>query len=125
VTFHNAASGANLPRLVNLMIDPPRAYYFPLESDPGWTRTGEWEFGRPTGHGASGGVPPGFADPTSGATGANVFGVNLAGTYELGGGPYYVKTAALNCSGLMNTQVRFQRWLNAPNDFAAAATLEV
>jgi len=42
--------------------------------DPGWSRTGEWAFGQPLGQG---GDQYGYPDPTSGATGPNVLGVNL------------------------------------------------
>src|ERR1043166_894276 len=46
-------------------------YSFPLDVDPGWTREGEWEFGKPTGMGEP---YYGHRDPTNAATGINVFG---------------------------------------------------
>jgi hypothetical protein len=41
-----------------------------LDTDPGWSREGDWAFGRPTGGGGGGGFNP---DPTSGYTGTNVW----------------------------------------------------
>ena len=52
-------------------------YSEPLNTNPGWTTTGQWSFGVPTG----GGSTAGAKDPTSGATGSNVYGYNLAGDY--------------------------------------------
>lgn len=51
-------------------------YCFPMDTDPGWTTEGLWQFGVPTGAGSFN------HDPTVGHTGANVFGYNLAGDYE-------------------------------------------
>ena len=42
VTFHNVTSGVDLPRAIALTVNPPRALYFPLDTDPGWSRTGDW-----------------------------------------------------------------------------------
>ena len=123
VTFHNSVGGANLLRHVNLAVNPPRFHFEPLDSDPGWTREGEWAFGQPTGQGAAFGIPPGFADPTRGATGVHVFGINLAGRYEADGGPFYLTTKAFDCRGWQNTQLQFQRWLNI--DARSEATIEV
>ncbi|MDP6986424.1 MAG: C25 family cysteine peptidase [Phycisphaerales bacterium] len=81
-----------------------------LDSDPGWSMEGEWEFGQPTGQG---GDSYGNADPSSGATGNNVLGVNLNGDYSLDvGGPWSLTTSAIDCSNYSDTSVSFQRWLN-------------
>ncbi|MDP7520306.1 MAG: C25 family cysteine peptidase [Phycisphaerales bacterium] len=81
-----------------------------LDSDPGWSMTGEWNFGQPTGQG---GTQHGNADPSSGATGSNVIGVNLNGDYSLTvGGPWSLTTSAIDCSNYSDTSVSFQRWLN-------------
>ena len=56
---------------------------------------------------------PSLTDPTHGATGDNVFGANLSGNYSLSPpGPFYLTTTAFNCTGLTNTRLQFQRWLN-------------
>ncbi len=53
-------------------------------------------------------------DPTSGATGTNVFGVNLGGDYDTSsmGGPYYLTTGAIDLTNRNSCQLRFKRWLN-------------
>ncbi len=87
---------------------PVRTWTF--DSDPGWSMEGEWGFGQPTGQG---GDSYGNADPSSGATGDNVYGVNLNGDYSLTpGGPYALTSEAIDCSTYTDTSVSFQRWLN-------------
>ena len=82
-----------------------------LDVDPGWTRTGEWAFGRPTG---GGGGTYGHPDPTSGATGTNVFGINLSGNYSTAiDSGYYLVAGPVNCSGFAALTLSFQRWLNS------------
>lgn len=83
----------------------------PLDTDPGWSRQGQWQFGQPTGQGGlAGKFNP---DPTSGATGPNVFGVNLAGNFNgTVGGPYTLTSAPFNLTGYQDVAVRFMRWLN-------------
>ncbi|GAG36399.1 unnamed protein product, partial [marine sediment metagenome] len=76
----------------------PEVFYdFALDSDPGWSTEGQWQFGQPTGGGGAYGNP----DPTSGYTGTNVYGVNLNGDYnhQNPGGPFYLTTGPLDCSG--------------------------
>jgi hypothetical protein len=122
ITFRNVTSGATQQRAVSLNVTPPRVRYFSLDTDPGWTRTGQWAFGRPTGAGGGNGRP----DPASGATGTNVLGVNLAGNYSTAvGGPYYVTTAAIDLTGYTRTQLQFRRWLNTDSQPYAFATIHV
>ncbi|MBN2384957.1 hypothetical protein JXQ70_18950 [bacterium] len=99
-------------RAVSLQIGVETTIYsFPLESDPGWTTSGEWQFGQPTGNG---GASYGNPDPDSGYTGTKVYGINLNGDYSTAvGGPYYLTSTALDCSQIFNTKVRYRRWLNA------------
>jgi hypothetical protein len=80
---------------------------FPLDTDPGWQTEGDWAFGQPTGQGGAHGSP----DPTSGYTGANVYGYNLNGDYP--GGLWYTNltTGAIDCSNLSHITLRFRRWL--------------
>jgi len=84
-----------------------------MNSDPGWSTSGQWAFGVPTGGGGAGPGnnydPP---DPTSGYTGANVYGYNLNGNYENSINPaYWLTTPAIDCSGHIDTKLSFQRWL--------------
>jgi len=81
---------------------PVPAYSFPLSSDPGWLRDGDWAYGIPLGNGG---------DPNAGFTGANVFGYNLAGQYpaELPG--QHLTMLPFNCTGLNRVTLEFRRWL--------------
>ena len=113
--------------LINDLTLPPlpmyRLYAFPLDSDPGWSRQGQWAFGHPLGQG---GLSRGSPDPTNGATGTNVFGVNLSGDYSLTvGGPYYLITGPLNFGGCANVTLQFQRWLNTDYQSRVTDTVEV
>lgn len=105
----------------------PVFYSYPLASDPGWTRQGEWAFGQPTGSGGGNGeTGHGAADPQAGASGYNVFGINLGGDYSTTvGGPYYLTTGPLNFAGYEGTTLRFQRWLNTDYQNYVFATVEV
>ncbi|MDF1797981.1 MAG: trypsin-like peptidase domain-containing protein [Planctomycetota bacterium] len=85
------------------------AISFDFSSDPGWTTTGAWAFGQPTG---GGGQSYGNPDPTSGATGTNVYGYNLAGDYTNNLTPKYLYSNPIDLSGLTSSTLRFQRWLN-------------
>ena len=106
-------------------------YDFSLDVDPGWTTQDQWAFGVPTGGGSSN------RDPTSGFTGPNVYGYNLAGDYSnnlpahcvgaatipsalaslgmfatrcLAASPQGITTTALDCTGLADVMLRFRRW---------------
>jgi hypothetical protein len=100
-------------------------YGFYLDSDPGWQITpgSQWAFGDPTGRG---GTYYGYPDPDTGATGANVYGVNLNGDYSTTpGGPYYLTVGPLNFTGVEDVSLRFQRWLNTDIGSYASAAVEV
>jgi predicted outer membrane repeat protein len=84
-------------------------YAFNLDTDPGWAAEGQWQYGQPLGAGGANGNP----DPVSGATGQNVYGVNLAGDYNtVEGGPYSLTAGPFDCSGQTHVALRFLRWLN-------------
>ena len=99
--FDGSLSSNTAP--VSLSIGTPVvAYDFPLNTDPGWLTDGLWAFG----------VPQGLeGDPTSGFTGSNVYGYNLAGAYEDNLPPQYLTTLPMNCTGLSRVTLEFQRWL--------------
>ena len=82
---------------------------FDFDVDPGWNTTGAWAFGQPTG---GGGQSYGNPDPTSGATGTNVYGYNLAGDYTNNLAKQYLWSQPLDFSGLEGATLEFQRWLN-------------
>jgi len=78
-----------------------------MNTNPGWSTEGLWAWGQPAGGGGQYGGP----DPTSGATGSNVIGYNLAGDYENNLPERHLTTAAIDCSNYEEVSVRFQRWL--------------
>ncbi len=78
-----------------------------MASDPGWTTGGQWAYGQPTGGGGENGAP----DPTSGHTGANVYGYNLSGDYPNWLSETHLTTGAIDCTGLAGVRLIFWRWL--------------
>ncbi len=109
VTFTNLTNGeGDTARAASLQVGTESTVYsWTLDTDPGWAREGLWAFGQPTGQGGQYGNP----DPTSGFTGPNVFGYNLAGDYENNLPERSLTTHAFDCSDLMSTKLRFRRWL--------------
>ena len=109
---------------ISLTVGLPSLIHFePLDDDPGWDRECEWAFGQPTGQG---GEDWGWPDPNSGATGANVFGVNLEGDYDFRpSGPCCLTTPPLDFTGVTDVTLRFQRWLNIDAMIQAEAWIEV
>jgi len=93
-----------------------------FDSDPGWAidngneppATG-WGFGQPTGQGQD---SYGGPDPTSGATGDYVYGVNLNGDISpnLADNELKLTTPVVDLSAATTAQVRFQRWLGVERD---------
>ena len=96
-----------------------RAYYFPMDTNPGWSTDGAWAFGHPTGSGSHN------KDPNNGYTGTNVCGYNLTGDYTKNMPARYLKTTALNCAGITGTELRFRRWLGVDGPAYARAAVEV
>lgn len=95
-------------RYVDLLVGgPERVYTYSLDTDPGWTTEGSWAFGVPEGLGGSHGGP----DPTEGYTGDFVYGYNLSGGYEASMPERDLTTTAIDCTGLVDCELRFWRWL--------------
>ena len=126
LVFSNTGSGFNQPVGVRLYVTPPVAVSFDLNTDPGWSTSGEWAYGTPSGSGGSGSGGAGNADPSSGATGSNVFGVNLAGNAATAvGGPFYLTSTPVDLSARKTTRLRFKRWLNTNVLSSTRTTVEV
>lgn len=126
VVVTNTTSGFNQPIGVRLYVTPAVAFSFNLSSNPGWTTTGEWAFGPPSGGGGTSAGGSGNPDPAAGATGGNVFGVNLAGNHSTpSAGPFYLTTAPVNLSPRIKTRLRFQRWLNTSALTNTRVTVEI
>jgi subtilisin-like proprotein convertase family protein len=92
-----------------------------LDASPGWTTTGQWAWGTPTGGGASNGAK----DPTSGATGTKVYGYNLSGDYTNSMPAYTLTSTAFDCTGLTGTKLSFKRWLNVESSSYDKASVAV
>ena len=84
---------------------PETVAFFALDADPGWTTEEDWAFGVPQGLGG------GNVDPTSGYTGTNVYGYNLAGDYPDNMPVYYLTTLPIDCAGYADVSLTFRRWL--------------
>jgi len=84
---------------------PRKVYGFTLDTDPGWSVEGQWAWGQPTGGGSYN------HDPTSGYTGPNVYGYNLAGDYPNNLPEQYLTTPALDCRWMSEVRLQFRRWL--------------
>ncbi len=82
-------------------------YEWLLDSDPGWDTTGDWEFGVPLGN---------SDDPSSGFTGSNVYGYNLAGEYPNNLPEETLTTGAIDCSNITGTTLSFYRQLGVENN---------
>ncbi|HVP13820.1 MAG TPA: Ig-like domain-containing protein [Phycisphaerae bacterium] len=92
---------------------------FPMNTDPGWSTTGLWAFGHPTGGGTHN------RDPNNGYTGTNVYGYNLNGDYTRDMPVRNLTTTAMNCSNVTNVHLKFWRWLAVDSSAFAHATVEV
>lgn len=112
--------GDSSPALVRVTVgDREDVHAFLVDdSDPGWSTQGRWRFGQPTGAGSSQG------DPTSGFTGANVYGFALDGDYRDNMRVRYLTTGPIDISQLLNAELRFQRWLGVESNGFDHATLE-
>jgi hypothetical protein len=94
-----------------------------LDDNPGWAVEGLWAFGQPTGEG---GDMFGNPDPSAGATGEEVFGVNLNGDYfPMPQVPRYLTSQALDISNVNRVSLDYQRWLNIEGPPLASATVEL
>ncbi|MES2598580.1 MAG: M36 family metallopeptidase [Verrucomicrobiota bacterium] len=126
LVFANTTSGFNQPIGIRLYVTPPVARRFDLSSNPGWSTTGEWALGTPTGGGGLAAGGAGNADPTTGATGAQVYGTNLLGNVSSStGGPYYLTTTPVDLTAHRRTRLRFMRWLNGNALANARLTVQV
>lgn len=109
VTFSDTTNGKAFPYVVTLNVtrlpSSTTQYLETLDTNPGWATTGQWEFGVPQGNGS---INP---DPTSGYTGSNVYGYNLAGDYENDMALTPLTSTAFDCSNLENVWLSFWRWL--------------
>ncbi|MBN1551911.1 hypothetical protein JW979_10595 [bacterium] len=93
-----------------------RRYFWSLDTNPGWTTEGQWQWGIPQGN---------DGDPSSGYTGSNVYGYNLAGDYANSMPETYLISESIDCSGLSGVEVRYMRWLGVESSSYDHAAFEV
>ena len=118
VSFTNASSSAVRRRDVTLEV-VDAIHWFSMDTNPGWTTTGAWNYGTPTGAGS------GYGDPTSGHTGTKVYGYNLSGDYTNNLPERALTTTALDCTGYENVHLHFWRWLEVESSLYDHASVEV
>ncbi|MDX2117052.1 MAG: proprotein convertase P-domain-containing protein [Planctomycetota bacterium] len=106
-TFTVSNGLTSSPATVSVTVGAPTTVAsFPLDTNPGWSVQGQWAFGTPTGGGS------GAKDPTSGFTGANVYGYNLAGDYANSlSTTQYLTSTPVSLSGYANASLQFRRKL--------------
>ncbi|TDU81022.1 subtilase family protein [Prosthecobacter fusiformis] len=123
LTVANTGTGRTQTRSIVIQANSVPVYDFTLDTDPGWTRDGEWQFGPPLG---GGGNSYGYPDPKKGATGNNVLGINLAGDYSVAvGTPQYLTAGPFDFTGHRDIRLRYQRWLNSDYQTWVYATVQV
>jgi Metallo-peptidase family M12B Reprolysin-like len=82
-----------------------------MTASPGWTMSGQWGFGNPSGN---------SSDPSTGFTGTNVVGYNLSGSYARNLSTVYATTPAINCANAQSVLLRFKRWLGVASGDTAS-----
>ncbi len=119
------AAGAQIGPIgthVLTILDNDVVFLEPFDSNPGWSTQGAWAFGRPLGGGGAYGYP----DPTSGYTGTNVYGYNLAGDYPNSlAVTLYLTTPAIDCSRFRNVRLEFWRWLGVEQSLYDHACIQI
>jgi subtilisin family serine protease len=135
VTFTNLTTGGGTTsRDVEVEIGGPvPQHVFNMDTNPGWSYGIGWEYGVPLGGGSGTTLQPG-SDPTSGFTGANVIGYNLAGNYSASTPRRNMVTRypdgqggfiGLDCSNLHTVELHFMRWLGVESRTWDSAQIEV
>ncbi|RLE16911.1 MAG: hypothetical protein DRJ50_14630, partial [Actinobacteria bacterium] len=124
VQFLNLTNGSgDTSRDIELRIGMPVLQdEWSLDSNPGWTMEGLWAFGQPAG---LGGDQYGYPDPSSGATGDKVFGVNLEGDYlPMPQVARFLTSPAMDAGSVGRLNLVYQRWLNHEGPPVAVATVQ-
>lgn len=95
-----------------------------FESSSGWTLSGLWSIGTPTGQGGQELNYP-VPDPTEGCSGTGVLGYNLAGDYENSLPARHATSPVIDCSGHSEIRLRYCRWLGVEQPVYDKATLSI
>ena len=87
--------------------------YLVDDTDPGWDRTGDWEFGHPTGL---------KDNPSEAPTGENIFGYDLDNWFPWHMDEEYLTTDPIDLTGVYEVRLDFERWLGMiPDVYGNAA----
>ena len=123
VTYSDVDTGGGLPADVTdtatFKACPDVLISITLDTDPGWTTEGQWAFGAPTGGGTHN------FDPTSGFTGANVYGYNLNGDYPNLMPEHNLTTTPFDFTHATGVQLEFKRWLGVESSTWDHASVDV
>jgi subtilase family protein len=84
------------------------------DTDPGWDRTGDWEFGQPSGL---------LGNPSEAPTGNSIFGYDLDDWFPWHMQEEYLTTSSLDFSGVYEIRMEFQRWLGMVPDIFNNASI--
>jgi len=85
---------------------------------------GLWDIGVPLGQGGQEQQYP-VPDPTEGCLGSSVLGYNLAGDYENNLPVRHATSPTIDCSGSIETRLRFCRWLGVEQPGYDKATVSI
>ena len=110
--------GVSNTATITVTVGGPQPIYQFLVDDtsPGWSTTGQWAFGQPSG--TSG-------NPGSGYTGNNVYGYNLAGQYPNNMPREFLTTGSLDFTGVTGVSLEFRRWLGVESSTWDQAAIEI
>ncbi len=110
--------GESEPGTVTITVGGPQPVYSFLvdDSNPGWSTTGDWAFGQPAGN---------DGDPSSGATGINVYGYNLNGDYPNNMPQHFLTTGSLDFTGVSQVTLNYERWLGVESSTYDHATVQI
>jgi hypothetical protein len=90
---------------------PNVLYFANMDTNPGWTFQGLWQYGAPNYSSASA--------PKAGFTGASIIAYNLSGNYENRLPGTFATTPVVDCSSSAQVTLKFRRWLRLRNSDSA------
>ena len=102
-----------------LTVPKTQVYFFDLDTSPGWSVTGQWEYGPPLGYSDTHG-----ADPSAAATGTNIYGYDLDDYYTNSMPKHYLTAGPFDFSAWEDVELRFQRWLGVQSSRYDHASIE-
>ncbi len=109
--------GDSTTATVDILVGGPgQIYFWPLDTNPGWTTEDMWAYGKPQAI---------DGDPAGGFTGINVYGFNLNGEYTNNMSEERLTTTPIDCTNVAEAELRFQRWLGVESATYDHAKVEI